>query len=191
MTIIIKFKTIIDFRKFLFNTFMTIIKIDFKNSQLNFQRIYNSLTAAMRNQIRWHCFDDAFNLFVWWNLIHPLIQWYNDYRMNKYIFGELDKRFVIYKNGDSHCKFWFVIDLTFESYLTSRFSSNAFEKLNQKFKIWAMTQIWFFLFVDHDFIFFTICYCYYFFLFALPHWFKFTSNTTQYLILICQKFQIC
>ena len=136
-------------------------KIDFRNSQLNFQRVYNSLTATMRSQIRWHCLDDEFNSFIWWNLVRFLIQWYNDYQMNKYIFDELDNRFVIYKSGDSHHKSRSVINLTLENYLKTRLSSNAFERLNQKFKIWTMTQIRLFLFVDHDSIFFTICYCYY------------------------------
>lgn len=31
---------------------MTMTKIDFKNSQLNSQQIYNSLTIAMQNQIQ-------------------------------------------------------------------------------------------------------------------------------------------
>ncbi len=151
----------IGFRKFLQKTFAMMINIDFRNSQLNSQRVYNPLASAMRSQVRWHCLDDELNSFIRWNLVRSLIQWYNGYRMNKYIFGELDKRFVIYESGDLHRTSRSVIDLALESYLATRFSSNAFKRLDRKFKVWAVTQIRLFLFVGHDFIFFIICYCYY------------------------------
>lgn len=152
----------LNFGKFSPSTFATMTNVEFRNSQLNSQRIYKSLAFAMRSQIRWHCFDDELNSFIRWNSVRLLIQWYNDYRMNKYIFDELDKRFAVYESDDTHRTSRFVIDLAFESYLTIRFTSNAFKKLNRNFKTWTMTQIRLFMFVDHDFTFFIICYCYYF-----------------------------
>ena len=140
---------------------MTMTKIDFRNSQLNSQRAYNPLAAAMRSQVRWHCLDDELNPFIRWNPVRPLIQWYNGYRMNKYISGELDKRFATYKSGDLHRTSRSVIDLALESYLTTRSSSNASERLDREFKTWAVTQIRLFLFAGHDSTSSTICYCYY------------------------------
>ena len=115
----------------------------------------------MRSQVRWHCLDDELNPFIRWNPVRPLIQWYNGYRMNKYISGELDKRFATYKSGDSHRTSRSVIDLALESYLRTRPSSNASQSLDREFKTWAMTQIRLFLFAGHDSTSSTICYCYY------------------------------
>ena len=88
----------------------------FRNSQLNSQRAYNPLASAMRSQVRWHCLDDELNPFIRWNPVRPLIQWYNGYRMNQYISGELDKRFTTYESGDSHHTSRSVIDLALESF---------------------------------------------------------------------------
>ena len=70
----------------------------------------------MRSQVRWH---NELNPFIRRNPVRPLIQWYNGYRMDKYISGELDKRFATYESGDSHRTFRSIIDLALESYLAT------------------------------------------------------------------------
>ena len=59
--------------------------------------VEEKLAAAMRSQVRWHCLEDELNPFIRWNSVRPLIEWYNGYRINNYISGELDKRFATCK----------------------------------------------------------------------------------------------
>lgn len=81
--------------------------------------------------------------------------------MNKYISGELDKRFAAYESDHSQQRSRSVIDLALESYLTERPLSSAAKGLDRTFKAWAVTQIRLFMFAGHDSTSSTICYCYY------------------------------
>lgn len=142
-------------------SFMTMTDLKLRNSQLNSQRAYNPFASAMRSQVRWNCLDDELNPFIRWNPIRLLVQWYNGYRMNKYISSELDKRFSAYQSGDLQQRSRSAIDLALESYIGEGPSFCASKSLDRKFKAWAVTQIRLFMFAGHDSTSSTICYCYY------------------------------
>jgi Cytochrome P450 len=97
------------------------------------------------------------------NIPRYIMQWLNGRRMDKYIGDELDKRFQEYKRNRVSPSSKSVIDLVLQAYFAEQpknSSDESFEndKLDPRFREFAITQVRLFLFVGHDSMSSTICY---------------------------------
>jgi cytochrome P450 len=130
------------------------------DARLNSQREFNALASAMRNQIKGHIRDEELNPFIRYNPLRPVMEWYNGYRMDRYICAELDRRYQEWKSSNlTKLKTKkSVIDLAMADYMRER---HAGDTLDAEFKVWACAQIRLFLFVGHDSTAATIVYSFY------------------------------
>jgi cytochrome P450 len=112
----------------------------------------------MRSQIKHHLRDEELNPFKRYSPMRPIREWYNGYKMDRYICEELDKRYREWKSaGTSTPKTKSVMDLALADFMRER---KAGDVLEAEFKAWACAQIRLFLFVGHDSTASTIVYCY-------------------------------
>jgi len=56
----------------------------------------------MRDQIKRHLRDEELNPFKRYNPTRPIMEWYNGYKMDRYISAVLDKRYEEWKTSKSH-----------------------------------------------------------------------------------------
>jgi len=129
-----------------------------RDARLGSQRSENVLASAMRDQVNRHVVEGELNPFIRYNPMLPVMQWYNGYKMDRYISKELDERYHEWRSTTSKAKAKSVIDLALADYMRGR-SAGAI--LDPEFKAWACAQIRLFLFVGHDSTAATIVYCYY------------------------------
>ena len=102
--------------------------------------------------------EEELNPFKRYSPMRPIMEWYNGYKMDRYISAELDKRYQEWRSNSSTPKTKSVIDLALADYMCER---SAGATLDPEFRAWACAQIRLFLFVGHDSTAATIVYSYY------------------------------
>ena len=131
-----------------------------RNTPLGAQRGYNTLADCMLTQIQWHQANAETNPLEYLNLARRVVHWWNGRKMNKYIGNELDMRYEEFKADPESKRTKAVIDLVLQAYLPANVKSRP-EKLDPKFRAFAISQIRLFVFVGHDSTSSTICYILY------------------------------
>lgn len=130
---------------------------------LNSQTQSNELVSAFNSQVRWQSLGVQFQPSELWDFRRPIMQAYNNWRMNRYLGKRLDERFA---SRESRGKTKHVIDLALEAYLkeVKGGSGDTFQvtKLDPEFRIAAVSNMRTFVFAGHDTTSSTICYAYYY-----------------------------
>ncbi|GIZ43622.1 hypothetical protein CKM354_000683900 [Cercospora kikuchii] len=130
---------------------------------LNAQRGANVLVDAFNSQVRWQAKGAQFQPSELWDIRRPIIQRYNNYKMNQYVGARLDERFA---GRQSRGRSKHVIDLALETYLKEKKGSGAnvdeMKELDAEFKEAAISNVKTMLFAGHDTTSSTICYAYYY-----------------------------
>ena len=109
----------------------------------------------MLSTIRWH--QASADPLQYLNLARRFMFWWNGRQMDRYIGKELDKRYSEYKADPESKRTKAVIDLVLQAYLPENAKTSS-EKLDPKFRAFAISQIRLFVFVGHDSTSSTICY---------------------------------
>jgi cytochrome P450 len=110
----------------------------------------------MLSQIKWHKPTASFDI----NPVRWYVQWLNGRRMDTYIGDQLDQRYAEYKKDFNGARSKVVIDLVLQAYLKDQKTQS--EKLDPRFRAFAIRQIRLFIFAGHDSTSSTICFCIYF-----------------------------
>ena len=137
-----------------------------RDTHLNAQRGANDFVSALRNQIRWLSFGSFGtepNLFERYHPLRPIMQWWNDRRMVRYLSQELDLRFKTNRGcSDAAMKkrSKTVIDLALESYLSEQAPNGSPVSMDRTFQDFAISQLRTFVFAGHDTTGGTICYAF-------------------------------
>ena len=134
-----------------------------RDTHLNAQRKESNFVSALRNQIRWLSFGDEANLFERYHPLRPIMRWWNDRQMVRYISRELNLRFqgnrwrteMIKKNGSKP-----IIDLALDSYLAEQARDSSSDTMDTTFQDFAISQLRTFMFAGHDSTGSTICYAF-------------------------------
>lgn len=130
-----------------------------RDSRLNYQVGHNELAAALRSQVNWTTFGTIFNPFKRYLTIRPIMQWYNNRRMDRYIRAEIDQRYkqlVTESAASEPTKS--VLSLVLRGYIKE--NPNA-RLVDDAFKAAATANIRLFLFAGHDTTSSTLLFCYY------------------------------
>jgi cytochrome P450 len=91
------------------------------------------------------------------NIARKFIHWSNGRQMNKYIGKELDKRYREFRDDPNESRKKAVIDLVLQTYVSVN-TKGMSEKLDLKFRAFAISQIRLFIFLDYASTSSTICY---------------------------------
>jgi cytochrome P450 len=130
---------------------------------LDSQTKTNELVSAFNSQVRWQSLGVQFQPSELWDIRRPVMQAYNNWRMNRYLGKRLDERFA---SRESRGKTKHVIDLALESYLKEvkgvSGDTSHVTKLDAEFRIGAVSNMRTFVFAGHDTTSSTICYAYYY-----------------------------
>jgi cytochrome P450 len=130
---------------------------------LNSQTRSNELVDAFNSQVRWQSLGAQFQPSELLDIRRPLIQAYNNWRMNRYLGKRLDERFA---SRESRGKTKHVIDLALEAYLKEvkgdSGDTSQVTRLDSEFRIAAVSNMRTFVFAGHDTTSSTICYAYYY-----------------------------
>ncbi|KAF2218014.1 hypothetical protein CERZMDRAFT_30635 [Cercospora zeae-maydis SCOH1-5] len=130
---------------------------------LNAQRGANVLVDAFNSQVRWQAKGAQYQPSELWDIRRPIIQTYNNYKMNKYVGARLDERFA---GRQTRGRSKHVIDLALETYLKEKKGSGTnvdeMKSLDPEFKEAAISNVKTMLFAGHDTTSSTICYAYYY-----------------------------
>ena len=133
------------------------------DTALNSQKGPNELVDAFNSQVRWQKIGAQFQPSELWDIRRPIIQRWNNWRMDRYIGRCIDDRFA---SRASRSKQKHVVDLALEAYLkevkgTSGDISTV-KSVSPEFKVAAIANVKTFIFAGHDTTSSTICYCYYY-----------------------------
>jgi cytochrome P450 len=130
---------------------------------LSSQTQSNELVSAFNSQVRWQSLGVQFQPSELWDIRRPIMQAYNNWRMNRYLGKRLDERFA---SRESRGKTKHVIDLALEAYLKEvkggSGDTTQVTKLDPEFRIAAVSNMRTFVFAGHDTTSSTICYAYYY-----------------------------
>ncbi|EME43868.1 hypothetical protein DOTSEDRAFT_171756 [Dothistroma septosporum NZE10] len=123
----------------------------------------NPLLQAFNSQVRWMAMGLQFQPSELWDIRRPIIQYYNNWTMARYLRGKLNERFA---SRQSRGRTKHVIDLALEAYLkevkgTSGDTSNV-KELDPEFMTAAISNMKTFVFAGHDTTSSTICYAFYY-----------------------------
>ena len=130
-----------------------------RSTNFGAQRKYVPMVAALRRQVPWLSFGTELNLWQRWHPLRPLMYWYNQRVMNKYVNKEVDARFAQQKAKIDGSKS--ITDLALKSYLqsdTQDSDASAADSIDPTFKTLLVGQIKLFLFSGHDTTSASICY---------------------------------
>ncbi len=119
--------------------------------------MYNDMTAALRDQIRWCIFGLEPNPLTRFNPFRPIMQWYNTRRMNRYVKRELEDRYAR-RSSTSTSKS--IVDLALKAYTAENATDQTSKQMDPTFQEFAISQIKLFIFAGHDTTASTICYVY-------------------------------
>lgn len=135
---------------------------------LNAQLGSNVLVDAFNSQVRWQARGAQFQPSELWDIRRPIIQRYNNWKMDRYVGARLDERFA---GRQSRGRSKHVIDLALETYLKeikggggkhSGDDDKQQTQLDPEFKEAAISNVKTMLFAGHDTTSSTICYAYYY-----------------------------
>ncbi|KAK7745730.1 hypothetical protein SLS62_009611 [Diatrype stigma] len=135
------------------------------DARLHYQTQGSALADCLRRQVYWTPFGTTFNPFRRYLSIRPLVQRYNSYRMNRYLDGEIDKRFEELalsrrvEAKESQAPSRSIISLAMDKYL-QEVGSTGEELSKEAFKELAKPQLRMFLYAGHDTTSSTLLYCY-------------------------------
>jgi cytochrome P450 len=134
-----------------------------RNTQFNAQKSKNDFVTVMRNQVRWLSFGNEANLFERYHPLRPIMGWWNDRKMRRYISHQLDLRFqssggnVEVAKQDRHKT---IIDLALDTYRNATAQEKALVTLDTVFRDYATSQIRTFVFAGHDSTASAMCYAF-------------------------------
>ena len=130
---------------------------------LNAQLGANVLVDAFNSQVHWQARGAQFQPSELWDIRRPIIQRYNNWKMDRYVGARLDERFA---GRQSRGRSKHVIDLALETYLKEIKGSSGDDtqtkQLDPEFKEAAISNVKTMLFAGHDTTSSTICYAYYY-----------------------------
>ncbi|KAF2743074.1 cytochrome P450 [Sporormia fimetaria CBS 119925] len=113
------------------------------------QSHYNDMTSALRHQIEWSSTGVEINPFQMFNFLRPFVNMYNTYRMNRYLYPLLSKRYASISGPDGGNPGKSVIDLALSAYRSEN-PSAASRDIPPAFTEAAISQIKLFIFAGHD-----------------------------------------
>ncbi|KAJ8066207.1 hypothetical protein OCU04_005292 [Sclerotinia nivalis] len=134
-----------------------------RDTHLDSQVKTNSFVAALLDQNRWLSFGNEVNLMKRYHPFRPIKRWWNNRRMEQYIWRELNLRF---KSKHGHGKATknlrskTIIDLALDNYLASKPQSNSVDAIDTIFRDSTTSQIRTFVFAGHDTTSSTMCYAF-------------------------------
>lgn len=118
----------------------------------------------MRNQVRWLSFGNEANLFERYHPLRPIMRWWNDRKMRRYISHQLDLHFnssggniEVAKRDRSMT----IVDLALDTYRNEMVQEKPSSTLDAVFRDYATSQIRAFVFAGHDSTGSAICYTFY------------------------------
>ncbi|RMJ28726.1 Cytochrome P450 [Aspergillus sp. HF37] len=126
------------------------------DAQLGHQTKDHSLATALQRQIEWASFGTTFNPFKRFLTIRPLVLWYNNRLMNRFIGEEVDRANRAKHEHPSKS----VISLALDAYLKQQTDGNTIQSL-EDFKRLVAPQLRVFLFAGRDTTSSTLLYCFY------------------------------
>jgi cytochrome P450 len=134
-----------------------------RNIQLNAQQSKNEFVTVMRNQVRWLSFGNEANLFEHYHPLRPIMRWWNDRKMRRYISHQLDLRFkssggnvaVATQDRDKT-----IVDLALDTYRNETAQGKPLDNLDTVFRDYAISQIRTFVFAGHDSTGSAMCYAF-------------------------------
>jgi len=133
------------------------------DTHLNAQQSTNNFASALRSQIRWLSFGNEANLFERYHPLRPIMRWWNDRQMVRFISRELDLRFKSSRGSNDVAKNYrskTIIDLALDSYTAEQARSSQSDAMDTIFKGFAISQMRTFVFAGHDSTSSTICYAF-------------------------------
>lgn len=135
------------------------------DTKFNAQRTTNELTSRLLLQISWLSYGFENNLWQRYHPFRPLVHWYNNRHMNRYLTRELHKKSALSNEADLAEKpnsNKSVIDLALHKYqVTQGSAKEAVIGMDATFKAVAMSQIKEFMFAGHDTTSSTLDYIFY------------------------------
>ncbi|KAL4917406.1 cytochrome P450 [Aspergillus aurantiobrunneus] len=126
------------------------------DTQLHHQTKDHPLATALQRQIEWASFGTTFNPFARYLTIRPLVLWYNNRLMNRFIYQEIDRAY----REQSHRPSKSVIALALKQYLKEQPNGDTPRSL-QDFKRRVAPQLRVFLFAGRDTTSSTLLYTFY------------------------------
>jgi len=128
-----------------------------RDTRLHYQTRDNALAKALRSQIEWTTFGTTFNPFKRYLTIRPIVRWYNDRLMDRYIESEIDKSYARTKaTGEKPSKS--VLALALQDYIQN--STSNTDTIHPAFKEALKANMRLFLFAGHDTTSSTLIFCY-------------------------------
>jgi sterigmatocystin biosynthesis cytochrome P450 monooxygenase len=144
---------------------LLIIMCDYSDARLHYQTQPNDFAECIRRQILWTPHGTSFNPFRRYLSPRPLVQRYNSFRINKYLDGEIDKRFqelTTSREGRSkgpQTSSKSIISLAMEKYINE--DGKGGESPKKLFKELVKPHLRMFLYAGHDTTSSTLLYCYF------------------------------
>ena len=132
-----------------------------RDTHLNAQKGEIDFVKALRSQTRWLSFGNEVNPFERYHPLRPIMRWWNEHRMVRYIFNELNLRFRNNLEKDELAKDAprkTIVDLALDNYQATREQDDLPNSIDKTFQDAAISQIRIFVFAGHDTTGSTICY---------------------------------
>lgn len=145
----------------------------------------NALLQAFNSQTRWQALGAQFQPSELIDIRRPIVQRYNNWKMNRYITAHIEERFASRKDRG---KTRHVVDLAFEAFLKQvkgviKDTSNV-KGLDPEFKQACISNMKTFLFAGHDPTSSTISYAFYYLSQNPKRSNEYEKSMTKYLVLI-------
>ncbi|KAL4944987.1 hypothetical protein BDV06DRAFT_209855 [Aspergillus oleicola] len=126
------------------------------DTRLHHQKKDHPLAIALQRQIEWTSFGTTFNPFKRYLTVRPLVLWYNNRLMNRFIHQEVDRAYHEQSSQPSKS----VISLALRQFLKEQGSHNREQSLKE-FKRRVAPQLRVFLFAGRDTTSSTLLYIFY------------------------------
>ena len=112
---------------------------------------------ALKRQIRWLVFGSKINPWKRWHPLGQLVHWYSTRQINDYLYQGLDRHLSRLQDRSS-VPTKSIVSLALKTCLAKY---NTKKRVDDTFKMFAISQIKLFLFSGHDTTSSTICYIFY------------------------------
>lgn len=134
-------------------------------TRLHYQTRASVLADGLRRLVYWTPYGTTFNPFRRWLSPRPLVQWYTSYCIDRYLGGEVDKRFEELAESRRHntketknSQARSIVSLVMDQYLAETSETEQLSKAT--FKKLVLPQLRMFLYAGHDTTSSTLLYCY-------------------------------